>query len=55
MDSTDNRKVIVWGGLGEKKSNNKTQWYLQDRIFDSDGLSPSLTTLSKGYIILVRK
>jgi len=25
----------VIGGIGEKKSNNNTQWYQQDRIYDS--------------------
>lgn len=24
----------VIGGIGEKKSNNNTQWYMQDRIYD---------------------
>ena len=39
------RKVKVWGGFGEKKSNNGTQWYYQDRVYDTNGLSPALTTL----------
>lgn len=47
------REVCVFGGLGEKKSNNNTQWYLQDRIFDSDGLSPALTTYKADYLIVV--
>ena len=29
-----NEDVKVLGGLGEKKSNSGTQWYLQDRIYD---------------------
>ena len=48
-----NREVSVWGGIGEKKSNKGTQWYLQNRIFDSEGLSPALSTFSKGYWIIV--
>ena len=47
------REVSVWGGLGEKKSNKGTQWYLQDRIFDSNGLSPTLSTFVSGYWIVV--
>lgn len=33
---------IVIGGIGEKKSNNGTQWYQQDRIYSGGGgyLSP---------------
>lgn len=30
------------GGLGEKKSNGGTQWYWQDRIYDTHGISPAL-------------
>ena len=47
------RKVKVWGGIGEKKSNKGTQWYLQDRIFDSNGLCPALSTLANGYWIII--
>lgn len=28
------RIATVIGGIGEKKSNNNTQWYMQDRIYD---------------------
>ena len=49
------RKVVVWGGFGEKKSNKGTQWYLQDRVFDSDGLSPALTTYKSDYWIIIDK
>ena len=48
------RKVKVWGGLGEKKSNNGRQWYIQDRIYDSDGLCPALTAYKSDYWILIR-
>lgn len=27
-------KPKVIGGLGEKKSNSGTQWYLQDRVYE---------------------
>ena len=43
------RKVKVWGGIGEKLSNNGTQWYLQNRIFDSDGLCPALTVMKSDF------
>lgn len=32
-------KVVLWGGIGEKKSNGGTQYYQQNRIYDSDGLA----------------
>lgn len=35
-------KVKVVAGLGEKKSNGGTQYYQQDRIYDTDGIAPSL-------------
>lgn len=49
------REVRVWGGFGEKKSNKGTQWYLQDRIFDSDGLSPALTQFKSDYWIIIKE
>lgn len=47
------RDVIVWGGIGEKLSNKGTQWYLQNRIFDSDGISPALSTFKSDYWIVI--
>lgn len=47
------RDVNVWGGIGEKKSNNNTQWYLQDRIYDSNGISPALTNYKSDYWIII--
>ena len=35
--------VAVVGGIGEKKSNNGTQWYQQDRIYDIGCISPALS------------
>ena len=49
------RDVEVIGGIGEKNSNNNTQWYFQNRIYNPDGLSPSLTTLGRGYLIPVER
>jgi len=49
------REVKVWGGIGEKKSNKGTQWYIQDRIYDSEGLSPALTTYKSDYLIIIRQ
>lgn len=46
------REVKVWGGLGEKKSNNGTQWYQQDRIYDTNGLCPALSTYKADYWIV---
>ena len=48
------RKVKVWGGIGEKNSNKGTQCYIQNRIYDSDGLCPALTTYKSDYWVCVR-
>ena len=29
----------MWGGVGEMKSNNNTQFYQQNRIYDSDHIA----------------
>lgn len=42
-------KCEVIGGVGEKKSNGGTQYYNQDRIYDSEQSSPSLTTSFNPY------
>lgn len=47
------KEVKVWGGLGEKKSNRNTQWYLQDRIYDSNCLCPALTNYKANYWIII--
>lgn len=47
------RKVKVWGGLGEKNSNKGTQWYIQNRIYDTRGISPALTTYKSDYWIVI--
>ena len=48
------RKVKVLGGIGEKNSNKDTQWYIQNGIYDSDGLCPALTTYKSDYWVCVR-
>lgn len=45
-------KIILWGGIGEKKSNKGTQYYLQDRIYDSNGICPALNTVAPYWIII---
>ena len=37
-------EVILWGGIGEKKSNNQRQWYQQDRIYDAKGIALCVST-----------
>lgn len=44
----NNQKPIVLGGIGEKKSNNGTQWYQQDRIYDNN-IAISITTSFNPY------
>lgn len=46
----DNVRVVA--GLGEKKSNGGTQWYQQDRIYDIDGIAPSLMQGKSDLMIL---
>lgn len=47
--------VKVWGGFGEKKSNKGRQWYIQDRVYDSDYLCPALTTFKSNYWIVIKE
>ena len=49
------KEVKVWGGIGEKKSKRTNQWAIQDRIYDSNGLCPSLTNYKANYWIIVYK
>lgn len=44
----DEPKVI--GGIGEKKSNNGTQWFLQDRIYDNN-IAPAICTSFNPYFL----
>ena len=37
-------EVEVIGGMGEKKSNNNTQYYQQDRVYNTEKLSPALNS-----------
>ena len=46
-------KVTVWGGIGEKKSNNNTQWYQQDRIYDPQGIAPALAEGKADLLVVV--
>lgn len=36
-------RLYCGGGIGKKKSNRGKQWYLRDRVYDSDGISPLLS------------
>lgn len=49
------KDVKVWGGFGDKKSNNGTQWYIQDRVYDSDYLCPALTAFKSNYWIVIKE
>jgi site-specific DNA-cytosine methylase len=37
-------KPFVWGGLGEKTSNNGTQWFNLNRVYDTWTVSPAIET-----------
>ena len=48
--SCDDIGVVVIGGIGEKKSNNGTQWFLQDRIYDNK-IAPAICTSVNPYYL----
>lgn len=48
--SCDDIGVVVIGGIGEKKSNNGTQWFLQDRIYDNKIESAICTSVNPYYL-----
>lgn len=41
--------VVLLGGIGEKKSNKGTQWFEQDRIYDSSACATALTIGNHPY------
>ena len=49
------KDVKVWGGFGDKKSNKGTQWYIQDRVYDSDYLCLALTAFKSDYWIIIKE
>lgn len=54
LNTQDNKGVVVKepeviGGVGEKKSNNDTQWYLQNRVYDGDVAITTTTTCNPYY------
>lgn len=49
------RDVEVIGGIGEKNSNNNTQWKFQNRVYNPMGIIPALTTLGRGYLTIVER
>ena len=42
-------KPILLGGIGEKDSNNNTQWKQQNRIYSSDSCSIAVTSTFQPY------
>jgi DNA (cytosine-5)-methyltransferase 1 len=44
------RDATVIGGIGEKKSNGGTQWYMQDRIYDGDTAISVCSTFNPNYV-----
>ena len=44
IEREDDNLVKLLGGIGEKKSNGGTEWYQQDRIYDSDCIAAAITT-----------
>lgn len=48
--SCDDIGVVVIGETGEKKPNNGTQWFLQDRVYDNK-ISPAICTSVNPYFL----
>ena len=48
MGADTNTTPNVVGGLGEKKSNGNTQYFQQDRVYDSDHLAMCLPAAIPG-------
>lgn len=48
--SCDDIDVVVIGEIVEKKSNNGTQWFLQDRVYDNK-ISPAICTSFNPYFL----
>ena len=48
-------RIKIVGRVGEKKSNNKKQWYFQDRIYSIEGLSPTLTANFSNSILILER
>ena len=46
----NNIKPKVLGGIGEKRSNKNTQWYMQDRVYDNK-IAISVTTSFNPYYL----
>ena len=44
-------KPTVIGGVGEKKSNGGTQWYMQDRVYCGDYTIAIATAVNPYYMI----
>ena len=51
----EDKQPILRGGIGEMKSNDNTQWFLQDRIYDSKGIAVSLSTRLNPYYLIYEK
>lgn len=43
------------GGVGEKTSNKKTQWYQQDRIYDADGIALCISSAFNPWYAIEEK
>lgn len=48
-------KVVLWGGIGDKKSNGGTQWYEQNRIYNSEGLGAAIPAESSFHPYYAKK
>lgn len=55
IETQDNNNVKLFGGIGEKKSNGGTQFYEQDRIYDSECVAAALATSFQPYYTEIKK
>lgn len=45
-------KPVMLGGLGEKVSNGGTQYYNQDRVYDSNSVSVTISTVLQPWYLV---
>lgn len=55
MTGFNNDNAVLVGGIGEMKSNNGTQYYQQDRVYDSNGIAMAHPSQMESYKYMVEE
>lgn len=53
MNDYSKEEPVVIGGIGEKKSNNGTQYFQQNRIYSSFTVSTAVTTVCMPFFVVI--